>query len=565
MGRSLVFWVALVIMLGAALALSFGAYRMASDAWDGVVGYTSPYRAAALPTATAGPAIAPRVVLVIVDGLRLDASRRMSSLEALRDYGAEVTLVAPQPSLSYPNWTTILSGTTPDFHGVVTNWHEGPAGVETLIDTAQLAGAGLVVVGPSDIATLYPAAARAEGFYFEEWSDEYLSGRYVDQTLRLVAARRPRVVVLHLPDVDEAGHDYGGSDQRYMDVVAKVDADLRRLVEALQDGQTAFIIVADHGHIDTGGHGGWESDVVRVPGVIAGAGVRVLQTEARLEDVAPTVAVLAGIPSPRMATGQPLASALSTPSARGLVDADAQRREAASAFADITLEDTDGRPKTAGGARTAAAAVAALQQARDERLATDRRGRRFALGTWLALGAAVFMLVVALVSWRALVAALGGSLAYYTVYNALFFGLHRNLWSLSSFNSEDHIDAWMNTRLAEAALAGLVAVVIAGALYPLLRHRPKGPSGRYLSGWLALGPLTVLIVQLTLVLQIAWFLWAWGLTPVWRLPDLMWGFKFDLDLVQVTALGAAAVIAPLLSYLAGRYHPKVRRQTAEEA
>ena len=79
-----------------------------------------------------------------------------------------------------------------------------------------------------------------------------------------------------------------------------------------------------------------------------------------------------------------------------------------------------------------------------------------------------------------------------------------------------------------------------------------------------LGPTTVLLILSTLGLQVAWFLWWWGAEPVWNLPDLMWGFKFTHDLVQATALGVAAAVAPLVSYLVGRYHPSVGTSRAEE-
>ncbi len=59
-------------------------------------------------------------------------------------------------------------------------------------------------------------------------------------------------------------------------------------------------------------------------------------------------------------------------------------------------------------------------------------------------------------------------------------------------------------------------------------------------------------------MQVAWFLWMWGASISWVLPDFKWAFKYDLDLVQMTAVGAAVVLAPLVSYLIGRYHPKVR-------
>ncbi len=65
-------------------------------------------------------------------------------------------------------------------------------------------------------------------------------------------------------------------------------------------------------------------------------------------------------------------------------------------------------------------------------------------------------------------------------------------------------------------------------------------------------------------MQVAWFVWAWGIVATWRLPDFKWAFKYDLDLIQATAIGFAAVLTPLVTYLIGRYHPRVRRTAAEE-
>ncbi|MBE0418095.1 MAG: hypothetical protein IBX63_10055 [Coriobacteriia bacterium] len=189
----------------------------------------------------------------------------------------------------------------------------------------------------------------------------------------------------------------------------------------------------------------------------------------------------------------------------------------------------------------------------------------------LALGAAALLALGALfaLSWRAGAAATAGVIAYYLVYNGLYFVVHGYRWSLSAFNTEEFVQQFFYIRMAEAALAGVIGVAVAAWVYPLLRDEPKGPRERgYLGGWLTLGPATVLAIMATLALQVAWFLWAWGAEVVWRLPDLKWGFKYDLDLTQMTALGAAALLAPVVTYLAGRYHPKVRVQstvqTAEE-
>lgn len=559
MMRSFARWFALAAVLSVSVGAAVAAYDLAGRAWNGVVEYRSPYAPLDLPASGAGPASVDRVVLVIVDGLREDASRTMSSLESLRGYGADLVLTAPQPSLSYPNWTTILSGAHHDVHGVVTNWHEGAAPVETVLDTADRAGVPFVVVGPSDIATLYPAARKADDSFFLKWDEKYLSDRYVDETLALVEADDPRLVLLHLPDVDESGHDFGGASAEYAATVARVDADLRRLVEGLQDSRTTFVVVADHGHLDTGGHGGWEPVVTRVPAVISGAGVRAGAGVHRLEDVAPTVAVLAGIPVPRHATGEALESVLSSAAPSALDAAYRQRLAALTAFARVAREPLGPVGESAWPEGSHGETVTAhFEAARADRLEFDRRTRLRGAAPGIALAAVVILVIAAVSSWRVAASALIGAAAYHAVYNALFFVVHGNRWSLSSFNSEDLIDAWMNTRMVETVIAGLVAVAVAAWVYPILQRASRGPRGTHLAAWLTLGPLTVLLAQATLALQVAWFVWAWGVEPVWGMPDLKWGFKFDLDLIQSTALAGAAVLAPAVSYLVGRFHPRTR-------
>ena len=119
-------WVLFGVTLSACVAAGYAAYTLAGYSWDAVVSYQSPYARSALSPTAAGSAEASRTVLVIVDGLREDASRKMGTLNALSEYGSDFTLTAPEPSLSYPNWTTLLTGAPQDISGVVTNWHEGP-------------------------------------------------------------------------------------------------------------------------------------------------------------------------------------------------------------------------------------------------------------------------------------------------------------------------------------------------------------------------------------------------------------------------------------------------------
>lgn len=79
----------------------------------------------------------------------------MPSLNTLRGFGSDLTLTAPQPSLSFPNRTTILSGAPQIISGVTTNWYSHRVLAPTLVDCACDAGRRVAVVGPTDFAVLY--------------------------------------------------------------------------------------------------------------------------------------------------------------------------------------------------------------------------------------------------------------------------------------------------------------------------------------------------------------------------------------------------------------------------
>jgi hypothetical protein len=546
---------------------AYAAYQLAGYSWDQVVSYKSPYLSEASPTAgplamsaqKPAPAVVDRVVLVIVDGLRDDVSRSaMSNLQTMRQYGADFTLIAPQPSLSYPNWTTILTGAPPEISGVTTNWYDTRVDAPTLMDAARLAGKRVAVVGPSDFATLY-ATAPGPDVVLRDWpKNGYLTKTLVDDALRLFKERDPELLVVHLPDVDEAGHSFGGASPKYAAVANKVDEDLKRLAQALPADGTAIIVTADHGQIDSGGHGGWEPDVIRVPFVMTG-GPAVLSTgEGRLTQVAPTVSVLLGVPVPTFASDTALAQAMKLKSSAYSAD-----RAHHAAFADhyVSVVTSGAGPLPSASAKSPYSGDpdTDIAIARAHRAAVERKGRLL-IAAGLAAAALLALLAVFAASWRAGLSALAGVVAYYGIYNALFFWLHHYAWSLSAFNTEDMVGSFMNGRMIEALVSAIVAAKVAALVYPLLRREPKGARVRgYAGGWLALGPATVLAIQATLGLQIAWFLWAYGAAVTWALPNLKWGFKYDLDLVQATALGAAIVLSPLVTYLVGRYHPLVRK------
>jgi hypothetical protein len=553
-------WIAVAVGLLACAGIAYGAYTLASYSWNQVVDYRGPYAKQRLPAgedplaASAGAAgtvdAKPgRLVFVIIDGLREDVSRTMPALENLRSHGFDAVVRTSQPSLSFPNWTTLLSGAPQRISGVTTNWFTGRVPVETLIDVALAASRTVAVSAPTDFEQLY-GVKRTGHVFLRDWVEgTYMSGGIVDHAISLANESSASVVIVHLPDVDEAGHAFGGGSQAYRDMAVRVDRDLGRLVAALQGPDTTFIVASDHGHIDSGGHGGPEDVVTLAPAVFAGPNVRPGTGTGTQDQVGPTAAMLGMLPALRNATGAPFDLAAATPADNSRFIA-----QQVQAFTAYTVA-VAGPPKVPNNKLlTAQGARDLFDQATVARLATERASR---LPASLGLLAVCLLAVAAvgLLSRRALVAALAGTLGYYLVYEGLFFLVHGYRWSLSSFNSEALLKAFLNGRMIEAVVAALVAAAVAAEVYLASRALPQRPKGEYLPGWIGLGLATVLIIQVTIVAQVAWYLWYWGASVTWYIPDLTMGFKYDLDLIQLTGLGAAAVLAPLVTYLTGRYHP----------
>src|SRR3989304_5586030 len=104
-----------------------------------------------------------------------------------------------------------------------------------------------------------------------------------------------RFILLHYPAPDLMGHGAGGVSQPYQDSVRLTHRELTRLLGGVDLSTTTVIITSDHGHIDPGGHGGWEPVVRTVPLMFLGAGIeRGGGFDARQAGTAPPIAALLG-------------------------------------------------------------------------------------------------------------------------------------------------------------------------------------------------------------------------------------------------------------------------------
>lgn len=283
------------------------------------------------------PRLARRVVVVIIDGLRLRDSYGLPFLDGLRRRGIDASASSHYPSWSRPNYVSILTGVPPVISGVRNNHFRYPVLLDSLMDRANDAGMQVGYVGTWDGPPelfLQPINAASFGVdiefasdfldaHFAPWSGGFLSGA------RLLIRRHYPLVVMLAGDVDKAGHDEGAASDAYRIAARRVDQQLAKALEDIDLVRDAIVVVADHGHTDRGGHGGTEPEVLQVPFILAGAGIRAGSAivDAQLIDVAPTVAALLGLPAPGHGLGRTLTDGLiiSESTAARIAGADQER------------------------------------------------------------------------------------------------------------------------------------------------------------------------------------------------------------------------------------------------
>jgi hypothetical protein len=374
----------------------------------------------------------------------------------------------------------------------------------------------------------------------------------VEESLAILQ-EKPNLLWVHFSGSDWSGHHYGGSSEQYEEMSKEIDGRVARIVEAIDLDSAVVVLASDHGHIDSGGHGGWEEEVVQTPFVIAGEGIRPGPYGlAEQVNIAPTVAVLLGLPIPTHSQGDPMYELLDLPPEQKAERAVAVAQQLQGFHSRYTGEigsaDYRGDQLTEarealdrgdyGGAYMSAREHAAALRSHTEEMKRSRmwseRIGRAPIALLIAAGMAACL--VRYPRRRELRVPLLGAGVYFLTYNLYFFGRGMN-WSLSVFNEEVLIPAFLTGRLVEAALCLTLAVVVVGVL---MRGRTASDAARA-------GVNTSVLVAMGLVLQVVLYYWLYGLDIDWMMPNLRLGFKYYLDLLQLFATGLAALAAPFVA------------------
>ena len=208
------------------------------------------------------------------------------------------------PTVSGAGWSSIATGVWPDKHNVKDNNFTAPnyaayPDYATRLETAAPTASTLVVGTWGPISTTVFGAAtdlRIAGA-----GDADTTAKAVDY----LANGNPDATFVHLDEVDGAGHSGGTNSPAYNRALAVADAQVGRLLDAVEQRATyarenwLIVVTADHGHTPTGGHGG-NTPQERETFVIArGAGFTPgsVRHDVRIVDIAPTVLAHAGVPT----------------------------------------------------------------------------------------------------------------------------------------------------------------------------------------------------------------------------------------------------------------------------
>jgi predicted AlkP superfamily pyrophosphatase or phosphodiesterase len=243
-----------------------------------------------------GPA--PRAIVVTVDGLRPDliTPENAPYLSRLIDEGAATRHAQTvSPSRTLPAHASLISGVTPAEHGITWNtWqpHRPRLETPTIFDAAERSGLSTALFAGKNKFKQLIVPGRFDHIYVAEDGDVGVMSRarlYLSNEL-------PDLMMVHLPDVDRAGHAHGWASEQQLEAIRLADQVIGELCYTLEEegfvDDTVLIVTADHGGHGHGHRHGVEVDS-SIPWIAWGYGVapgelapcRITDTAHTLRDV----------------------------------------------------------------------------------------------------------------------------------------------------------------------------------------------------------------------------------------------------------------------------------------
>jgi len=312
------------------LALALAAYQgrrafIRSFFVDGQVTLAGASRAVATASdPELDPGRVDRLRVGLIDGLGEAAAETLPNLNRLCARGQDVRVDVGFPTVSLPVQHVLWTGRSQQESGVL---YRIPALVEPPPDALPAHVRSLAV------AESHPAIVHSFGFGSAEpelvvddpsalpvgWRDGF--GRRA----AIAVGGAEELVFVHILRVDEVGHAQGGGSPEYKEATLEADGILGDLLVASEGEATTeesglttrWVVLADHGHRDGGGHGGAEPEIRRVRACLVGEGLEPVSGRplVGLSDLARLLGESLGVAPSAGTLGEPWSVALGRPAA----------------------------------------------------------------------------------------------------------------------------------------------------------------------------------------------------------------------------------------------------------
>ncbi len=265
----------------------------------------------------------PHFAVIGVDGLSIDGIRntRSTHIHAFIEKAAwTLEARAVMPTLSSPNWESIITGAAPEQHGITSN---GYLKEKIELKPVCLDAAGKFPTIFQILRDQRPSSRIAVIHDWEGFADllekaapdvlEHEGGprKTTQAAVRYWTEKHPELLFVHLDNVDHAGHEYGWGTREYYSAVEEADLCIGKLLEALlATPDTYVLITSDHGGKGRG-HGGNTMGEIQIPWILAGPGVvqGKIASPINTFDTAATIAWVFGLTMPDCWIGRPALAA----------------------------------------------------------------------------------------------------------------------------------------------------------------------------------------------------------------------------------------------------------------
>ena len=268
-----------------------------------------------------------RIVLIALDGISVEAyqTAKLPNLKQLVSEGSiSLNTRNVMPSVTLPNWTSHLTGSGPEQHGIVDNgWtlkkHILPS-IDTDVNGYFPSIFNLVKEQVPNVKTafyynwknlIYPYnQAFIDEVSFQE-NDKYVENYEKAFSFIVNNQASPTLVYLYSVHTDHAGHSHGWMSPEYIKSIEEADVHIGKFLSQLKDeglyADTHFMFVSDHGGNEKKGHGGVTTTEMEVPWSITGPGIKKSQQikePNNTVNTAATVAYLFNCQQPLSWTGE---------------------------------------------------------------------------------------------------------------------------------------------------------------------------------------------------------------------------------------------------------------------